>query len=153
MEYNRKTTDGQVTGIIGIVLGVISLIVAFIPCIGVVAFFPGGLAIIFSVISILQATRGNGAKSLGIISLVISFLAILLAAAWLILFSGVSFIANEAMKDPDKLEIFEKRLKDALKNDTEDKPKHARLDTLENILRELEVDTAKREVKIDIEED
>jgi hypothetical protein len=145
MDYNRKTTEGQVTGIIGIVLGVISLIVAFIPCIGVVAFFPGGLAIIFSVISILQATRGNGAKGLGIISLVISFLAILLAAAWLMLFSGVSFIANEAMKDPDKIEIFEKRLKDALKHEAEDKPKQARLDTLENILRDLEIDTTQKE--------
>ena len=55
MEEYKKSTEGQVMGIIGIVMGIISLIVAFIPCVGVVAFLPGGLAIIFSIVSIVQA--------------------------------------------------------------------------------------------------
>jgi hypothetical protein len=138
MEPNRRTTEGQVTGIIGIVLGVISLIVAFIPCVGVVAFLPGGLAIIFSIISIVQATRGNGSKGLGIVSLVVSSLAILLAVAWLMLFSGVSLIANEAINDPEKFEILEKGIKDALKGDLDDDSNKPRIDSLENQLRKLE---------------
>jgi hypothetical protein len=138
MEPNRRTTEGQVTGIIGIVLGVISLIVAFIPCVGVVAFLPGGLAIIFSIISIVQATRGNGAKGLGIVSLVVSSLAILIAVAWLVLFSGVSLIANEAINDPEKFEIIEKGIKDALNTEFEDDSNKPRIDSLENQLRRLE---------------
>lgn len=138
-------------GIIGIVMGIISLIVAFIPCVGVVAFLPGGLAIIFSIVSIVQASRGNGSKSLGIVSLVVSSLAILLAAAWLMLFSGISYVANEAMKNPNQFEQLEKGLRDAFK-DIEDMEVNieiqekttVRIDSLENKLRYLEGDTSKK---------
>lgn len=140
-------------GIIGIVMGVISLIVAFIPCVGVVAFLPGGLAIIFSVISIVQATKGNGAKGLGIVSLVVSSLAILLAATWLMVFSGVSMIANEAINDPEKFEKLEKGIKEAFEGDFDEEISKPRIDSLENKLRELEsknaqeIKKAKEEIK------
>ncbi len=138
MEPQKTSTEGQVMGIIGIVLGVISLIVAFIPCVGVVAFLPGGLAIIFSIISIVQASRGNGAKNLGIASFVISSLAIIIAAAWLIIFSGVSVITNNAMKDPDLFEQIGKDIKDAFDDEVDDERSSVKIDTLENVLRELE---------------
>ncbi len=136
-------------GIIGIVIGVISLIVAFIPCVGVVAFLPGVLAIIFSVISIVQASRGNGAKGLGIVSLVISIIAVLLAAAWLILFSGVAAITNKAIKDPAKFELFEKNIKEAFQVEIEDTQNRPRIDSLENRLRELEGEMKKIEKEKD----
>ncbi|MFP4555844.1 MAG: DUF308 domain-containing protein [Bacteroidales bacterium] len=137
MEPQRTSTEGQVMGIIGIVLGVISLIVAFIPCVGVVAFFPGGLAIIFSIVSIVQASKGNGAKNLGIASFVISCLAIIIAAAWLIIFSGVSVLTNKAMKDPDLFEQIGKDIKHAF-DEVDDERSSVKIDTLENVLRELE---------------
>jgi len=137
MEPIRTTTEGQVTGIVGIVLGVISLIVAFIPCVGIVAFLPGGLAIIFSVISIVQASKGNGAKGLGIAALIVSILATLLAAAWLVLFSGL-IIANESMNDPKTFERIEQGIKEAFKDDEDDLSNKQRIDTLENRLRIIE---------------
>ena len=147
MEEYRKSTEGQVMGIIGIVMGIISLIVAFIPCVGIVAFLPGGLAIIFSIVSIVQASRGNGSKSLGIVSLIVSSLAIVLAALWLMLFSGLSFFANEALKNPKQLEELEKGLRDAFKDidikvDIEETTT-VQIDSLENRLRSLELDTTK----------
>jgi hypothetical protein len=143
MEEYKKSTEGQVMGIIGIVLGVISLIVAFIPCVGVVAFLPGGLAIVFSIISILQASKGNGSKSLGIISLIISGIAVVIAAAWLMLFSGLSFIANETMKDPKKMENIEKEIREVFR-DFDDEKTSKTIDSLENKLRNLEGDTLKK---------
>jgi hypothetical protein len=138
MEPIKTTTEGQVTGIIGIVLGVIALIVAFIPCVGVVAFLPGGLAIIFSVISIVQASKGNGAKGLGIAALIVSVLATLLAAAWLVLFSGLSIIANESIKDPKTVDRIEQVIKEAFKDEEDDLPNKQRIDSLENRLRAIE---------------
>ena len=153
MEQVKTTTEGQVMGIIGIVLGVISLIVAFIPCVGVVAFIPGSLAVLFSVISIVQASRGNGSKGLGIVALVVSCLAILLAALWLSVFSGVSMVATEALRDTKKFERIEKGIKDALKDDVQDRTSINRLDSLENRLRQLEDEKKKvlKEVEEDIE--
>ncbi|MDD3567250.1 MAG: hypothetical protein PHT92_02510 [Bacteroidales bacterium] len=147
MEEYRKSTEGQVMGIIGIVMGIISLIVAFVPCVGVVAFLPGGLAIVFSIISIVQASRGNGAKSLGIISLVVSSLAIILAAAWLIILSGAITIPHRGPNDPAQLEQIEKGLRNAFKDldiETQDHTTE-KIDSLENKLRYLEGDTSGKE--------
>lgn len=148
MEEYKKSTEGQVAGIIGIVMGIISLIVAFIRCVGIVAFVPGGIAIVFSIISIVQANRGNGAKTLGIVSLVISSIAIVIAAAWLMLFSGITTIANKAINNPEQLELLENELRDIFKdldNQTHeiDETSKTKIDTLESQLRNLESDTAK----------
>lgn len=147
MEEYKKSTEGQVMGIIGIVMGIISLIVAFIPCVGVVAFAPGALAIAFSIVSIVQASRGNGAKTLGVVSLVVSSLAIVLAAAWLMIFSGITTITDSALKDPSQLKQIENELRNAFREieetveEVEDENSTARIDSLENKLRLLEADT------------
>lgn len=148
MEEYKKSTEGQVTGIIGIVMGIISLIVAFIPCVGIVAFAPGAIAIVFSILSIVQAGRGNGSKTLGIISLIVSSLAIVIAAAWLMLFSGITTFANKAVNDPEKFQIIENEIRDVFKdleieNHEVEKTSKAKIDTLENRLRDLEGDTIK----------
>ncbi len=138
METIKKSTEGQVAGIIGVVLGVISLIVAFIPCVGVVAFIPGGLALIFSIISIVQANRGDGSKALGIASFIVSCIAIIIAVVWLMVFSGVSIITKKAIDNPDLIEQIGRDIKVAIEDIDDSEPSKARIDTLENVLRNLE---------------
>lgn len=140
MNVETKTTAGQAMGIIGIVLAVISLILAFIPCIGVVAFLPGALALVFSIISIVQAANGYGSKSLGIGALIVSLISILLAAVWLVIFSGTMMIADKAIKNADKIEIFGEEFGKALEKEMGEKEVHIEIvsDSLENALRDLE---------------
>lgn len=137
MDYPRTSTEGQVMGIIGIVLGIISLVVAFIPCVGIVAFFPGVLAIVFSVISILQASKGNGKKGLGIAALVVSIISVVIAAAWLIIISGTAIFADEVLNKSG----FEKEFKEAFEKEIGDEiDRKSITDSLEKALRDLEED-------------
>lgn len=140
MNVEVKTTAGQAMGIIGIVLAVISLILAFIPCVGIVAFLPAGLALIFSVISIVQASNGYGSRSLGIGALIVSLLSILLAAVWLMVFSGTLVIADKTIKNADKIELFGKEFEKSIKEEFGDESINIDIDTddLEATLRELE---------------
>lgn len=141
MNQEKTSTAGQVMGIIGIVLGIISLIVAFIPCVGVVAFLPAGLALIFSVISIVQASQGYGSKGLGIAALIISVVAILVAALWLmVISSGASFITNKVINNSDKIEKFGKEFEKSFNEEMEKSniDMNAVSDSLENALRDLE---------------
>ena len=150
MDQERTSTAGQVMGIIGIVLGVISLIVAFIPCVGIVAFVPAGLALVFSIISIVQASRENGSKGLGIGALIISFVAILVAALWLVLFSGASVIADKVIKNSDKFEKFGKEFEDAFDEEMDKNfDMNTLSDSLEEALNELEKEMDKLEGTID----
>ncbi len=150
MEQEKTSTAGQVMGIIGIVLGVISLIVAFIPCVGVVAFIPGVLALVFGIISISQASRENGSKGLGVGALIISIIAIIVAALWLMIFSGASVIADKIIKNSDQFEKIGKEFEKSF-NDEMDKnfDMNTVSDSLEKALQELESEMDKMEGTID----
>lgn len=141
MDYPRTSTEGQVMGIIGIVLGIISLIVAFIPCVGIVAFFPGVLAIVFSIISIVQASNGNGKKGLGIAALIISIVSVVIAAVWIVIISGTAIFADEVFNKSGKYELFGKEFKDAFDKEIGDEiDRKSITDSLEKALRDLEHD-------------
>lgn len=144
MNYPHTSTEGQVMGIIGIVLGILSLVVAFIPCIGIVAIFPGMLAIVFSVISISQATRGNGKKGLGIVSLIISVASVVIALLWILVINGTAIVADRVFNKSDKIQIFGKEFKDAFDKEMgDDIDRKALSDSLVKALKQLEMEMEK----------
>ena len=75
----EKTNAGQGLGIAGFVLGVIALIISFIPCLGMYALVPGTIAIILSAIGFSQASKTNSSKGLIIAALIVSILGTLIA--------------------------------------------------------------------------
>ncbi len=90
VQQQPKTNAGHGVGLAGLILGVIALILAFIPCIGVIALFPGVVALILSIVALMQANKGNGAKGLIIAALVISILATSLAVVWGVVIGGAA---------------------------------------------------------------
>lgn len=76
----KRSYAGQGLGVAGFVLGLIALIISFIPCLGMYALVPGIIALIFSTIAISQATRANASKGLIIAALIISILGTSIAA-------------------------------------------------------------------------
>lgn len=79
--YNRQT--GQTSGTITIVLGVISLILAFTPCIGMFALIPGVITLIFSAISLTRASNTNSSKGLAIGGFGLALVSMLIAMLWI----------------------------------------------------------------------
>jgi len=76
----EKKTNGLSIG--GMVVGIISLLISFIPCIGV---FGGGLALIGLILSFIgykSAKDSDGPTTMGMVGMVLSALAIVVAIAW-----------------------------------------------------------------------
>jgi len=109
-----KTNAGQGLGIAGFVLGLIALIISFIPCLGMYALVPGIIAIILSAIGFSQASKGNGAKGLIIAALVVSILGTIIAG-WQ--YYALSHVANNYV---DALENFDDEFKNAMEDIEED---------------------------------
>jgi predicted transcriptional regulator len=142
MEEN-KTDAGQGLGIAGFVLGIVALIVAFIPCVGVLALIPGIIAITLSGIAYSQANKGNGAKGLIIAALVISILGTAVAAIWPLAFASVA-----------KTGLFmKKNIENAIEDETgktmDENFKDLGKD-MEQVLEHLEADTDSGVIKIEI---
>jgi len=70
--------------IIGLVLGILSLLFSFIPCIGMFGGIPAIIALIFSGLAFMKAKDNGDPKTLSIIASVISLLAMAIALFWFI---------------------------------------------------------------------
>jgi gas vesicle protein len=124
MEENKSPNAGQGLGIAGLVLGIIALIISFIPCLGMWAIVPGIIAVILSGIGFSQASIANAKKGLIIAALVISLVGTAIAAWQFYIFRNA----------PDKLEEFGKEFQKAIEEelDAED------LEDLEEAMEALE---------------
>jgi len=102
MEENKTSTAGQGLGIAGLVLGIITLIISFIPCIGVWAILPGIVAIVLSAIGFAQANKANAAKELVIAALIISIIGTAIASWQIYIFKSAPSTIEKMGKEIEK---------------------------------------------------
>ncbi len=147
----QTTTAGQGLGIAALVLGILAIPLAIIPCTFIVALIFGITGIALSSVALSQANRGNGAKGLIIAALVCSILGTTIATLWgLSMNKGARvarrFLRQEFRNDLDK--EFEKAFKgfgedmeeafDDLEEDLEEEKGKDLEDTLLRIEKELD---------------
>jgi len=124
MEENKTSNAGQGLGIAGLVLGIIALIISFIPCLGVWAIIPGIVAIVLSAIGFSQANKANAAKGLVIAALIISIIGTAIAAWQIYMFKSA----------PSKIEKIGKEIEKAMQEEFDEKD----MKELEEAMEELE---------------
>ena len=78
-----KNNAGQNLGIAALITAIITFVLAVIPCIGIIAFIPGVIAIILAAVGISQASKNNAQKGLPIAGLVIGIVATLISFSWI----------------------------------------------------------------------
>lgn len=142
MEEIRNKNAGQGLGIAGLVLGIIALIISFIPCLGMYALVPGIVAVILSAVGYSQASKENAKKGLITAALVISIIGTSIAAWQFYIFRNA----------PSKIEEFGKEFQKALEEELDDED----LGDLEEAMEQLEgaietVDEATKEIQEELE--
>lgn len=80
--------------IAGFVLGIVAIVISFIPCGGIFAFLPAILGIIFSYIGLLKAKTTGQGKEMAIAGLILSILAILFAILFILVTMGILTATN-----------------------------------------------------------
>ena len=113
MEEKTKNT-GHGMGVAALIMGIISIIVAFIPCVGLLAFFTAVAAIVLGAIGISQASNANAPKGLSVGGLITGAFALLISIAQVVFFAGFS---NKLDFVGDRLEeVFEDVEKEVLED-------------------------------------
>lgn len=102
----KTRNSGQGLGVAALVLGVISFIVALIPCIGLFALFTALIAIVLGAIGLSQASRNNSPKGLMFGGLILGVVALFISIAQLVFFSGFA----------DRAPYFEEKFEDIIKD-------------------------------------
>jgi thiol:disulfide interchange protein len=74
-----RNNSGQNLGIAALVTGIITLVIAVIPCMGVIAFIPGIIAVILAAIGLTQAQKDDSPRGVILAGLIIAVVATLVS--------------------------------------------------------------------------
>jgi hypothetical protein len=74
-----KNNTGQNLGIAALVTGIITFVLAVIPCVGLIAIIPGIIAIVLASVGLSQASRNNSPRGVLVAGLIIGIIASLIS--------------------------------------------------------------------------
>ena len=75
-------------GIASLVLGIISMIIGFIPLCGSVAFVPAVIALILGIVDTVQKSKKGESKGISVAGIVLSSIAIIVISLWIFAFGA-----------------------------------------------------------------
>jgi phosphate/sulfate permease len=105
-----KTNSGQNLGIAALITGIITFVLAVIPCVGIIAIIPGIIAIVLASVGLSQASRQNSPRGVLLAGLIIGIIAVIIS------FSQI-FVAGKIVKRADKWPSDIKSAVEDVKND------------------------------------
>jgi predicted PurR-regulated permease PerM len=140
MEQQFKNNAGQGFAVAGLVIGLVALLISFIPCVGAAALFIGGVAVVFSSIALARLNKEGSPRGLAIGGLTVSIIAVIMAVIWITLISEV------ADRWRNKADNFFGWQKDEFEDQFDNSQS---LEELENALDELEGTIDSVSVKVD----
>ena len=149
----NQQNSGQGFAIAGLVTGIIALLIAIIPCVGIIAIILGLVAVVFGAVAFSKAKIDNSPKGMSIAGLTLGVMSIFLAIFWL------TFIIGSTNKFKNKAEHFFEFFEEFDNSNTnfdedfnEEFKDLESLDELEKTLDELEIETYEIEDSITISE-
>lgn len=90
-------------GVASLVLGIISLIIGFIPFCGMIAFIPAIIGLILGIVEIVKKSKEKASKGMGIAGTILSAISIVVMIFWFfvvgIAFSTVDYTDIEDLQN------------------------------------------------------
>ena len=127
-----KNNSGQSLGIAALITAIITFVIAVIPCVGMVAWVPGLIAIILGGVGLSQASRNEAPKGVPLAGLIIGVVAFMISVSQF-------FVAGKIFDHADK---WPKHI-ETIVNDVQDNVLQELKDNNVNIKVESNGDTVK----------
>lgn len=112
-----KSNSGQSLGVAALITGIITFILAVIPCVGMIAIIPGIIAIILASVGLSQASRHESPKGILIAGLIIGIVAVMISFSQ---FLVIGKIAKHADEWPTDIQSIIDEIKTDVVKDLED---------------------------------
>ena len=116
MEQSQNNT-GQNLGIAALITGIITFVLAVIPCVGLIAIIPGIITIVLATVGLSQASRNNSPQGMLVAGLIIGILASLISISQVVV---ATKIAQKADKWPEGIQNIINDVQDNVVKDLED---------------------------------
>ena len=80
----KEIKNGKASGIVSLVCGILALLLAFVPCVGMFAIPIEAVALVFGIISIVKAEKTKSPIGMAVAGLITSIVAFILSIAWIV---------------------------------------------------------------------
>jgi phosphate/sulfate permease len=94
-----KPNSGQNLGIAALITGIVTFVLAVIPCVGIIAIIPGIIAIVLAGVGLSQASIQNSPKGILLAGLIIGIIAIMISFSQVFVISKISRKADKWPKN------------------------------------------------------
>lgn len=78
---SRQNTEKKM-GIASLVIGIIGVILSFIPCVGMLAFIPVVVGLVLGIVDVVTKSQQNVPKGMGITGIILNSIALIIIIAW-----------------------------------------------------------------------
>jgi len=112
-----RSNSGQGLGVAALITGIVTFILAVIPCVGVIAIIPGIIAIILAAVGLSQTSGTNAPRGILLAGLIIGIVAVMIAFSQ---FFVVGQLAKHAEKWPTSINKMVDDVKDDVLKELED---------------------------------
>lgn len=114
-----RNNSGQNLGVAALVTGIITFVMAVIPCVGMIAIIPGIITIVLAAVGLSQAQRSDSPRGVIMAGLIIGIVATLISFSQY--FVAGKFAKNfESDKWPEKIEDIVNDVQENVVRDLED---------------------------------
>lgn len=76
-------------GVAALVLGIVSIIIGFIPFCGAIAFLPAIIGLILGIVDIIQKSKKSQPRGIAIAGVILTGIAIIIISLWLFIFGAI----------------------------------------------------------------
>jgi len=86
-------------GIASMIIGIIAVIIAFIPCVGGIAFLPAIVGLVLGIVDVVQSRKKELPAGKGIAGIVCNAVAIVVIILWSVIFVGASVARSSSFSE------------------------------------------------------
>jgi hypothetical protein len=109
-----KSNSAQNLGTAALITGIITFVLAVIPCIGIIAIIPGIITIVLASVGLSQASRNESPKGVQVAGLVIGIVAVVISLSQI--FVGARLASNSSKWPEDIRNAIDEVKSDVLKD-------------------------------------
>ena len=82
-------------GVASLVLGILSVLICWIPCVNYLAFIPAVIGVILGIVDTVKKSKSGESKGMSIAGLILSAIAVVIIFLWTVIFGAAASTVNE----------------------------------------------------------
>ena len=115
-----KNNTGQNLGIAALITGIITFVLAVIPCVGLIAIIPGIIAIVLASVGLSQASRNSSPRGVVIAGLIIAIVATMISLSQIFVVGKIAQKASKGENWPSGIQNIINDVQDNVTKEIED---------------------------------